>query len=94
LILDDLNYGGNGDYGLETMMWTNTLTRRTISIDSAIVAGINDTHYYEGFIGLGIGQSNFSNTITKSFVMQLAQVYGTVPSYSYGYTAGAYYSKL
>ncbi|KAJ4300208.1 hypothetical protein N0V88_002877 [Collariella sp. IMI 366227] len=88
--------GGNGDYGLETLAFVNTLTRHTTSVDGALVAALNDTNYYQGYIGVGVTQGKFGSNLTNPFISQLAQTYGTIPSHGYGYTAGAYYraSKL
>ncbi|KAK4165216.1 aspartic peptidase domain-containing protein [Cladorrhinum sp. PSN259] len=90
--MNHTGYGGNGDYGLETLAFVNTLTSFTTSIENVLVAAINDTNYYQGYIGLGVTQGIFNKTnLTNPFIPQLAQSYGSIPSHSYGYTAGAYY---
>ena len=89
-----MNYtgmGGNGDYGLETLAFVNRVTRFTSAIDGALVAAINDTDYYQGYVGVGVTQGRFGANLTNPFISQLAQTYGTIPSHGYGYTAGAYY---
>ncbi|KAK4041171.1 aspartic peptidase domain-containing protein [Parachaetomium inaequale] len=89
-----MNYtgmGGNGDYGLETLAFVNRVTRYTTAVDGALVAAINDTDYYQGYIGLGVTQGRFGPNLTNPFISQLVQTYGTIPSHGYGYTAGAYY---
>ena len=91
-----MNYtgmGGNGDYGLETVAFVNTVTRFTTAIDGALIAAINDTNYYQGYIGVGVTQGKFGSNLTNPFISQLAETYGTIPSHGYGYTAGAYYRK-
>ncbi|KAK0672715.1 aspartic peptidase domain-containing protein [Cercophora samala] len=85
--------GGNGDYGLETLGFVNTLTSVSTLLDNTLVAAINDTQYYNGFIGLGVTPGKFGSNVSTPFIPQLAQVYGTIPSHSYGYTAGAYYRE-
>ncbi|KAK0745075.1 aspartic peptidase domain-containing protein [Apiosordaria backusii] len=85
--------GGNGDYGLETLGFVNTLTSVSTLIENTLVAAINDTKYYNGFVGLGVTPGKFGSNVTTPFIPQLAQVYGTIPSHSYGYTAGAYYRE-
>lgn len=93
--LPDLGIGGNGDYGLDSIVLTNNLKIQSTSVDSALVAAINDTNYYQGFIGVGVTQGRFGgNVTTNPFIPQLAQTYGTIPSHSYGYTAGAHYRML
>ncbi|KAK3318656.1 aspartic peptidase domain-containing protein [Apodospora peruviana] len=89
-----MNYtgmGGNGNYGLETVAFVNTVTRFTSSVDGALVATLNDTNYYQGYVGVGVTQGKFGTNITNPFISQLAETYGVIPSHSYGYTAGAYY---
>ncbi|KAF5523679.1 Candidapepsin-2 [Colletotrichum aenigma] len=88
--LDYLGYGGNGDYGLDTLS-TTTLAGDAISMDNIITASINSTDYYLGFLGLGITKGSFGNEIAESPLTQAVKTYGWIPSYSYGYTAGAYY---
>jgi len=89
-----MNYtgmGGNGDYGLETLAFVNTVTRFSSAVEGALVAAINDTNYYQGYVGVGVTQGKFGSNLTNPFISQLAQTYGTIPSHGYGYTAGAYY---
>lgn len=89
--MPNLGTGGNGDYGLETIAFTNSLKSESKGVDSALIAAINDTNYYQGFIGVGVTQSRFDTNITNPFITQLAETYGYIPSHSYGYTAGAHY---
>jgi hypothetical protein len=91
--LQDLPYGGNGDYGLESLLFTDTLHGTSTAVNSALVAAINDTDYYQGYIGVGISQGRFGKNVTNPFITQLAETYGFIPSHSYGYTAGANYGK-
>ncbi|KAK0714681.1 aspartic peptidase domain-containing protein [Lasiosphaeris hirsuta] len=81
----------NGDYGLETIAFVNQVTHMTTAVDGALIAGINDTNYYQGFFGVGVTQGKFGTNLTNPFISQLAETYGSIPSHSYGYTAGAYY---
>ncbi|KAK3991336.1 aspartic peptidase domain-containing protein [Cladorrhinum sp. PSN332] len=90
--MNQTGYGGNGDYGLETVAFVNTLTSYTSAIEDVLVAAINDTNHYQGYIGLGVTQARFNKgNLTNPFISQLAQIEGKIPSHSYGYTAGAYY---
>lgn len=91
--LSDLPYGGNGDYGLESLAFTDTLHGVSTAVKSALVAAINDTDYYLGYIGVGIDQGRFGKNVTNPLITQLAETYGVIPSHSYGYTAGANYGK-
>ncbi|KAL2200682.1 aspartic peptidase domain-containing protein [Corynascus similis CBS 632.67] len=89
-----MNYtgmGGNGDYGLETLAFVNRVTSYTSAVDGVLVAAINDTDYYQGYIGVGVTQGRFGTNVTNPFISQLVETYGSIPSHGYGYTAGAYY---
>ncbi|CRK41381.1 hypothetical protein BN1708_001758 [Verticillium longisporum] len=88
--LDYLQNEGNGDYGLDTVVG-KTLHGDRMLMDRTIVAAINTTDYYTGYIGLGIAQGRFGDQIAESPLTQAVKEYGLVPSYSYGYTAGASY---
>jgi hypothetical protein len=85
------NMGGNGDYGLDMISFHDPRTRIDNQYDNVLIAAINETDYYQGFIGVGVNQGRFKNNLTLPFISQMAQTYGTIPSHSYGYTAGAYY---
>lgn len=89
--MNSTGMGGNGDYGLETLAFVNTVTRFSTAVEGALVAAINDTNYYQGYVGVGVTQGKFGTNLTNPFISQLAQTYGTIPSHGYGYTAGAYY---
>ncbi|KAM7200044.1 Aspartic peptidase domain containing protein [Naviculisporaceae sp. PSN 640] len=89
--MDHLGMGGNGRYGLESIGFVNTIAQEITTVDDAFVSVLNDTNYYQGFIGVGVLQGNYGNNITNPFISQLSESYGYIPSHSYGYTAGAYY---
>ncbi|KAK1597289.1 eukaryotic aspartyl protease [Colletotrichum navitas] len=88
---DYLNNGGNGDYGLETLSATLLEGDGLLSMDNIITASINTTSYYLGFLGLGVTKGSFGNRVAESPFSQAVKKYGRIPSYSYGYTAGAHY---
>jgi hypothetical protein len=67
-------------------------TREIIAVERALVAAFNTTEFYNGFFGLGITSGRFDNEQVESPFTQMVQKYGWFQSYSYGYTAGAYYS--
>lgn len=87
--LSHLGMGGNGDYGLESVSFRNG--DQLTDIDGVLIGALNDTNYYQGFIGLGTTQGKFGTNLTLPLISQLAQTYGTIHSHSYGYTAGAFY---
>ncbi|KAL2691931.1 hypothetical protein Neosp_002324 [[Neocosmospora] mangrovei] len=55
------------------------------------MAAVNTTSYLNGLFGLGIIQGNFNGTVADSPLTQAVKDYGWIPSYSFGYTAGAHY---
>ncbi|KAI1852504.1 hypothetical protein JX266_002682 [Neoarthrinium moseri] len=89
--LDYLGQGGNGDYAMETVVVYDSVSRWQTTLQKQVVAGINDTDYYTGFFGLGITPGRFGDTVAPSPISALVERDGTIPSHSYGYTAGAYY---
>ena len=85
----DLGFGGNGTYGFDSISLNDK-----ISTPAQIVAVINTTEYWVGFLGLGIMPTNFSGPNVPTFLDNMVVNKSYIPSHSYGYTAGAYYSKF
>lgn len=93
--LDDLGYSGNGQYGFDRVKATSEIqSGRGFSMDQTLTAAINTTDHFLGILGLGITQGNFNSTVARSPLTVAVQEYGLIPSYSYGYTAGAHYSMF
>ena len=84
-----LGFGGFGSYGLDTVGLTDTL-----SVQSQILGVINTTDYWIGYLGLGIKPSNFTDADQPTFLTSLVENKSVIPSHSYGFTAGAFYSRL
>ncbi|KXT11014.1 hypothetical protein AC579_7948 [Pseudocercospora musae] len=86
----DLGYGGNGLYGRDTVAWGNASTSPNLT--QQIVAGIADTDWWVGLVGIGPKASNFTNfnNPIPSYLSNLVDQ-NTIPSLSWGYTAGASY---
>jgi hypothetical protein len=87
----DVNLGDTGYafYGLENVSLSDQ-----VSVPSQIVAIMNSTEFWLGSLGLGIQESRFEGTMNHiTFLSTLVETAGLIPSHSYGYTAGAYYSK-
>ncbi|KAH6895280.1 aspartic peptidase domain-containing protein [Thelonectria olida] len=89
--LDYLRYGGNGDYGTDDIAATNVVDDKSFHMSSVLIATVNTTNYLNGLFGLGITQGNFGGTVAESPLTQAVKTFGWIPSYSYGYTAGAHY---
>lgn len=86
------NVQANGNYGLDTLTARDSQTDKRVVLDDALVSVFNSTEYYNGFFGLGIVSGEFNQQIHDSPFSQMVAEYGWFPSYTYGYTAGAYYS--
>lgn len=91
--MDYLGVGGNGDYAMETVVVYDSVRRWQTSFNKQVVAGVNETGYFNGLFGLGITPGRFNNVIVQSPIAALVEQDGTIPSHSYGYTAGAYYGE-
>jgi len=82
---------GNADYGLDMISFYNFYTKTENQYNNVLIGAMNDTEYYQGFIGVGVNEGRFNKNLTLPLISQMARTYGTIPSHSYGYTAGAYY---
>ncbi|KAM0254530.1 hypothetical protein ACHAQJ_006690 [Trichoderma viride] len=87
-------YGGNGQYGLDTVNAYSTVTDIGFGMSNVLMSAINSTDYYIGFFGLGITQGSFGHEVAQSPLTQAVRTFGWIPSYSYGYTAGASYRNM
>jgi hypothetical protein len=91
--LDYLGLPGTGDYGLETVASVSPITNQGFSMNNVITASVNTSNFFTGFLGLGIVEGSFGDKVAESPLTQAVKTFGWIPSYSFGYTAGAYYSK-
>jgi hypothetical protein len=92
LILESqLNYTGNGLYGLDTV---GLMVDGNATFQNQVVAGIATKAYYLGIFGLGPKPSNFSNFENpQPSLMQTMRNQKVIPSVSFAYTAGASYRQ-
>ncbi|KAH8172788.1 eukaryotic aspartyl protease domain-containing protein [Sarocladium implicatum] len=89
-----LNYPGykaNGEYGKDKVSTHSSITKNDLPLDNVLVSAINTTDYFNGYFGLGITEGNFSDKVEEPPLVQAVKSFGRIPSYTYGYTAGAYY---
>lgn len=89
-----VSYNGmesNGDYAMESIALINNVASFTTVVDKALIAAVNDTNFYQGYIGVGATRGNFGGQSFDPLISQLVGTDGGIPSHSYGYTAGAYY---
>ncbi|KAK5705104.1 hypothetical protein LTR97_002219 [Elasticomyces elasticus] len=86
----ELGYTGNGLYGFDTVALNGTTT--PFSENKSVVAGVADLDYWLGVFGLGPKAINFTtfNDPIPNYMRTLVDN-NTIPSLSWGYTAGAFY---
>jgi hypothetical protein len=92
LILEaNLNYTGNGLYGLDTI---GLMVDGNATFENQVIAGIATKAYYLGIFGLGPKPSNFSTFENpQPSLMQTMRNQNKIPSVSFAYTAGAPYRQ-
>lgn len=88
-----LGYTVNAEYGNDKVGLQNE-DSNGLTMNDSVVGGIAMNDFYLGVFGLGPKSSNFS-TFDDSKPSFMARLNSTkiIPSVSYGYTAGAAYSK-
>lgn len=84
-----LGFGGYAHYGYDNV----DLDEHKI-VPSQVVGVLNSTEYWLGFLGLGLGVTNFTGANKLPFLSSLVENTSIIPSHSYGYTAGAYNREL
>lgn len=88
-IEEHLGIDGNGLFGYDSV----GLGKSGITTENQVVAGIATTNYWLGSLGLGANYTNFSEDERPSSLLRTFKDSEKIPSLSYGYTAGAPYSK-
>jgi hypothetical protein len=83
-----LGFTGDAIYGLDVLELGTT----GVSLKNAIVGSINTTEYWLGFLGLSNIAGDFTGIVVPSLISGLAED-GSIPSQSYGFTAGAKYRQ-
>ncbi|PHH64591.1 hypothetical protein CDD81_4202 [Ophiocordyceps australis] len=91
--LQYLGLKANGEYGLDTISTQSPITNIAFGMSNVIIAAVNTTQAFIGYLGLGIQQGRFGDKVIESPLTQAVQTFGLIPSYSYGFTAGAHYRK-
>ena len=86
----ELGYTGNGLYGFDTVVLENSSS--TVNQTKQVVASVPDLDFWLGVVGLGPKSINFTtfNQPLSSYLSDLV-ANDTIPSLSWGYTAGAHY---
>ena len=91
---DTLGYAVNAEYGFETV-GLQIENSNGIGVNHSVVGGIAAKEFYLGSLGLGPKPTNFTTFLNepKPSLMALLNSTRQIPSLSYGYSAGASYSK-
>ena len=92
-----MGYSGNainGSYGYDTIGLLGKAGANNISVNHQVIAGLITEAFYVGSLGLSNQAINFgdSGDSSPSLLTSLKNE-NLIPSISYGYTAGASYSK-
>ena len=82
-----------GDFGYETIGVPGQSGVANVSLDHQVIAGIKTNTYYLGNLGLSSQNINFTQTDTSPSFLGSLRNKNLIPSLSFGYTAGAAYSK-
>lgn len=93
MLRPDLNFSGNGLYGQDTVGLMAPNSGGPV-LEKTVVAAVANKNIFVGVFGLSPKPANFSdlNNPTPVFIKELRNQ-NKIPSLSYGYTAGASYSK-
>ncbi|KAK2589771.1 hypothetical protein QQS21_012552 [Conoideocrella luteorostrata] len=92
--LPDLGTGGSGQYGFDTIAAYSPITGIAFSMSNVLMSAITSTDYYLGYFGVGLRSGNFGDIVASPPLRQAVSSFGWIPSYSYGYTAGASYRGI
>jgi hypothetical protein len=82
---------GPSDYGLDKICTYDPVMDVIFDMTGVIISPLNTSDYFLGMFGLGLTQSSFGNFVADCPLSQAVKDFGWIPSYSYGYTAGAHY---
>lgn len=89
----NLGMDSAGDFGYDDVT-IGTAGSTGPTAQHQVVSSIADPRYWLGSVGLNPQPSNFTNFVSpQPSLMQTLRQNNQIPSISYGYTAGAYYSE-
>jgi hypothetical protein len=90
---EELRYNASGLYGLDTLGLMIADSGGPV-LKNQVVGGLVNPRYWVGRLGMDVKPSNFSafDNPQRSLIQTLKEE-EYIPSLSYGYTAGAYYSE-
>lgn len=93
---DQLGNSAYAEYGLDDLTFGST----GVTLPEAIIGSFNTTGTVDttrlllGYFGIGIVPGNFNGTSIPSALSSLVENLNSIPSHSYGYTAGAKYREF
>ncbi|KAL1643057.1 hypothetical protein SLS58_005026 [Diplodia intermedia] len=80
-----------GMYGYDAIRLGFTEDTDAVKVNHSLVVGIFDTDYWLGLLGMSNAQINLDENDKPPSLIQVLNDTGTIPSQSYGHTAGAHY---
>ncbi|KAG5960868.1 hypothetical protein E4U57_008014 [Claviceps arundinis] len=89
--LPDLGTGGSGQYGFDTIAASSPINDVAFGMTNVLMSAISATDFYLGYFGVGLRSGSFGDVVASPPLRQAVSSFGWIPSYSYGYTAGASY---
>ncbi|KAG6216042.1 hypothetical protein E4U50_006561 [Claviceps purpurea] len=89
--LPDLGTGGSGQYGFDTIAASSPINDIAFGMTNVLMSAISSTDFYLGYFGVGLRSGSFGDVVASPPLRQAVSSFGWIPSYSYGYTAGASY---
>ncbi|GAO18759.1 hypothetical protein UVI_02040810 [Ustilaginoidea virens] len=92
--LPDMVTAGSGQYGFDSIAASSRITNVRFSMSNVLLSAISSTDYFLGYFGVGLRSGNFGDVVASPPLRQAVASFGWIPSYSYGYTAGASYRGI
>lgn len=83
----------NGTFGFDTLGLPVVQGDANVSVASQVVAYYSNPIFYVGFLGVNALATNFTPTESSPSLLTALKDQGSIPSRSFGFTAGASYSK-
>ncbi|KAL0262431.1 hypothetical protein SLS55_001399 [Diplodia seriata] len=80
--------------GYDAIQFGFTEDTGAVKVNQSLVVGVIDTDYWLGLLGMSNAQVNLDENDKPPSLIQVLNDTGTIPSQSYGHTAGAHYQDL
>lgn len=89
LLESDHGFTGNGIYGLDNVSLVQDGDNDSFTLNDTLVVGMNSTGYWMGLLGIGVSKTSQTGNKERDSLIFNLKKQGSIPSLSYGYTAGA-----